>query len=29
MGVSTYRWTIEDCLHGLYYGMKLGWYNYK
>ena len=29
MGVSTYKCTIEDCLQGLYYAMKLGWYNYQ
>ena len=29
MGVSTYKCTIEDCLHGLYYAMKLGWYSYQ
>lgn len=29
MGVSTYKWTIEDCLQGLNYAIKLGWYNYK
>ena len=28
MGVSTYKCTIEDCLHGLYYAMKLGWYDH-
>lgn len=29
MGVSTYKCTIEDWLQGLYYGIKLGWYDYK
>lgn len=29
MGVSTYKCTIEDWLQGLYFGIKLGWYNYK
>lgn len=27
-GESTYKCTIEHCLNGLYFGMKLGWYNY-
>lgn len=25
----SYRCTIEDCLQGLEFAMKLGWYNYK
>ena len=29
MGVSTYKCTVEDCLQGLYYAIKLGWYSYK
>lgn len=28
MGESSYKCTIEDCLNGLYFGMKLGWYDY-
>jgi len=28
MGVSTYKWTVEDCLQGLYYAIKLKWYKY-
>lgn len=28
-GVSTYKCTVEDCLHGLYYAMKLGWYSFS
>lgn len=28
-GVSTYKCTIEDCLQGLFYAMKLGWYSYE
>lgn len=28
MGVSTYKCTIEHWLHGLFYAMKLGWYDY-
>ena len=29
MGESTYQCTIEHCLHGLYFGIKLGWYDYS
>ena len=29
MGVCTYRCTVLDCIQGLEYGIKLGWYNYK
>ena len=29
MGESTYECTIEDCLNGLYFAIKLDWYNYK
>ena len=29
MGESSYKCTIEDCLNGLYFGMKLGWYSYS
>lgn len=29
MADSNYRCTIEDCLNGLYYGIKLGWYDYE
>jgi cell division cycle 14 len=28
-GECTYQCTILDCLRGLEYGMKLGWYNSK
>lgn len=28
-GISTYKLTIKDCLDGLYFGVKLGWYNYN
>lgn len=27
-GISIYKWTIKDCLDGLYWAVKLGWYNY-
>lgn len=29
MGESTYKCTIEHCLNGLYFGIKLGWYDYE
>jgi cell division cycle 14 len=29
MGTCSYKCTILDCLRGLEYGMKLGWYNYS
>ena len=29
MGESTYQCTIEDCLNGLYFAIKLGWYDYQ
>ena len=28
-GVCTYECTILDCLRGLEYGMKLGWFDFK
>ena len=29
MGVCTYKCTVLDCLQGLEYGIKMGWYDYK
>lgn len=29
MGVCTYKCTVLDCLRGLEYAIKLGWYDYK
>jgi len=29
MGTCNYKCTILDCLRGLEYGIKLGWYEYK
>jgi len=29
MGICTYKCTIYDCIQGLEYGIKLGWYDYK
>ena len=29
MGICTYKCTIEHCLQGLEYAIKLGWYDYE